>query len=131
MEALLIAAALAQTFNLVCAGSQTLSAPKEGAPEPYAKVYRIDLAQGLYCEGECKVRQKIAEIRPTELRLVSTKETTTREHLSRYNIIDRLTGKQSLHEFSDSRLTGTILLKGEGTCERQKFTGFPSFETKF
>jgi hypothetical protein len=127
-----VAVAAAAAFNLVCTGtveSEDIFSGKQ--IEPYSYTYRIDLATKRWCDGECLAPKDIAAVLPTALILSPKRdiETPTVKDF-RDGSIDRRTGRHSILS-SSGRGRSILLMKWEGQCEKQPFTGFPKFDTKF
>ena len=120
-----------QQFDLVCSGtleSDSLSGKKSNA---YSYRYRFDLTANKWCDGECKAPRDILRLAPTQITLADEKSDTPSERSFRQETIDRETGRHSLVSTSSSRLLGPMIMKWAGQCEKQPFSGFPKFETKF
>lgn len=129
---LIATAAIASAFNLVCSGTYTSDSLALGhREEPYSFVYRFDLAANKWCDGECKAVHDIIRVQPTRIILADEDIDGLRESRSRHEIIDRETGEHSIFVKIKSRLTGMLLMKWIGRCEKTPFSGFPTFETKF
>lgn len=113
-------------FNLECEGTRTTKAALSEEAEHYTTVYRIDLAQKKWCEGDCKGLAEIYSVQPTFLTL----EVSTGGAITSYTRIDRETGA---HEagLSIGRGGNTVMSSWRGECRKADFGGFPSFETKF
>jgi hypothetical protein len=120
-----------QQFDLVCSGTLESHSITGDESKPYSYRYRFDLAQNKWCEGACKAPRDILRLAPTQITLADEKTDTVREHAYRSVTIDRETGRHSILSTSNSRFTGPITMKWEGQCEKQPFSGFPEFETKF
>lgn len=132
MSYALIAAAMAAQFNLTCEGTvQTKAVPYIDRSEQFSRAYRFDLDKRVYCEGTCAALHKIEVVNPTQLVLESSASDTPRSKRTANITIDRQTGEYSALISSDSRATGLIVIKMEGTCTPSSFTGFPEFETMF
>lgn len=125
------AAAAAAAFNLVCTGTLYHKSYFDEGTEPYTYTYRIDLAHRKYCEEACGVLRDIADIHPVVLVLEPDKDidTATKHEFFRTSI-DRLSGHQTTLDTS-GRGIDILIMKWEGQCERQPFTGFPTPQTKF
>lgn len=133
MNPLLLAAAVAQTFNLSCTGTRTTTDISGTRTEPYSDEYRVDLGKAQWCEAECKGLFPIANIQQTSIELQHKEVDSDSETSLLSNIVDRETGRQHiLATFKNphSRLE-TMILDWAGQCEAKPFTGFPAFETKF
>jgi hypothetical protein len=130
--ALATAPAPANQFNLECKGtlsSESFYAGKKA--EPYAYTYRIDLSAKKYCDGECKVLRDVADVQPTVIVLEPDQDiSSSTEKKFSSGSIDRETGRHSVLVTSGRR-EDILILRWEGQCERQPFSGFPSFPTKF
>lgn len=121
------------TFNLACTGTMTSTTSQEKKTEPYEAVYRLDLEKMKWCEGECRALHDIAKVQPTFIFLQDEKEDTPSRQSVTLAQVDRITGeyKATLTAKTYGRFGYTIMLAYDGKCQRQPFTGFPSFETKF
>lgn len=134
-----IAAALAPAataadgqFNLSCSGTLRSIVPAllRDQTEPYTNVYRIDLAAGKWCSGDCTAQFDFVSVSPTALVLEDKNVDTPRQHDTLNNRISRETGAHSIVAESGighSRLA----MFWKGQCEKAPFTGFPKPQTKF
>ena len=125
--------ASAATFNLVCSGTLESKSVYSETSAPYSYTYRIDLDKKVYCDGECKATHAIAEIQPTQIILSQTKVDSPSETSWSVNRVDRETGIHKVvasHKNPRNRVDMSIMT-WNGTCEKQPFSGFPTFETKF
>ena len=134
---LLMLAAAASTasgqFDLICSGSQTSSSILGEETKPYSVRYRLDLERNLWCDGECKATHEFAAVLPTQIQFVNKKTDTYSENSTDFQYVDRETGAHSvIVTSSDPNNRRSIYnFKWSGQCEKQPFSGFPSFETKF
>ena len=131
MKILLLAAAVAQTFNLNCTGTHTVRTLDRNTTEPFTHTYRIDLGKAKWCEQECRHLFDFADIGPTQLTFLDKDEVTALGRDVTMTFVSRETGAYHSLSTLKGRLTGIIILKWEGQCEKADFTGFPEFETKF
>ena len=123
-------AALA-AFNLVCTGTMSANKTAPMPDEPYKFVYRVDLDAEKWCDGECKATHKIASIQPTQITFEDSNEKDPVGGKSAIkSFVNRETG---LHVVTSKSVNfgRSMLLIWKGSCERQEFTGFPKFVTKF
>lgn len=118
-------------FDLRCTGTLATKSMVRDTSESYEDHYRIDLAARKWCESECKALHDIEQLQPTQITLTSKEDKTPGDSSLTSNFIDRETGAHHALSTSDNRLTGPIILKWEGTCAKEAFSGFPAFETKF
>lgn len=122
--------AAAAAFNLVCSGTFSHQGYQNQGSEPYNRTLRVDLDRKKYCEAECKALFDIASVQPTQITLKKEQIDTPRERRFVDETIDRETGRHS--GLSTSGVgSRRLIMKWEGKCERQAFTGFPEFRTKF
>lgn len=134
MQILLVAAAVAQTFNLSCAGTmETIDFNSGIRTAPYSTIYRINLDTKQWCEGECQALYDIAEAAPGYLALSRQDVDGVTETKTVSNTIDRQTGRHiNYYSTADPRQRlSRYTMSAKGQCERQPFTGFPALETKF
>ena len=120
-------------FNLLCAGTMTTLGLSGKTVEPYSSIYRVDLSAKKWCQEECKNPLPIAEIRPTQLLLLSDNMSLDGIDNGKPIIsitIDRQTGDHSTLITIGRRGFQTMIQK-KGHCERRPFTGFPTFKTEF
>jgi hypothetical protein len=122
--------AAAAAFNLVCSGTLSTDSFYKKDTEPFTLTLRVDLDRKKYCENECRALLDIQEVQPTSIKLKSENIDTPRERLFVDISVNRETGKYSGLSTSGFR-QGILILKWDGQCERQGFTGFPEFQTKF
>ncbi|MDZ4308416.1 hypothetical protein [Allopontixanthobacter sp.] len=134
---LVSAAAIAQAnqtdkFNLRCTGT-TQSASNAGKnSEAYEAIYRVDLAQGKWCESDCEAVHQIAGVQPTQITLQEDEKDTPSEQSHLSNFIHRDTGEHFIYSGAKMHTFGIIVtIESRGKCQREDFTGFPVFETKF
>lgn len=126
----IMAAAAAAAFNLVCTGTVTVAGGDRDGARPYRTAYRIDLASGKYCEGDCRLVRDIAEVQPTRITLDERGNVAPGSSDYSINVIERDSGAQTILTASGRR--GAMLyVKSTGRCESQPFTGFPDIPTKF
>lgn len=120
-------------FNLACSGTMTTTTLSGKDSKAYENIYRIDLGEMKWCEGECKALHDIAAAQPTFIRLVDTKEDTPSRNVMDLDTIDRESGKHTATYIAKTygRYGYMIMTTYDGQCERQPFSGFPKFETKF
>lgn len=128
-----IAAAPAAQFDLKCAGTQSTKSIGAEDAKPYASIYRIDLAQKKWCEGECEALHDIVDVQATQLTLEEENVDAPSERSMLSNTVDRQTGAHKITASSSSpRAPATaIVMKWEGSCEPAAFSGFPEIATKF
>lgn len=125
------AAAVAAAFNLVCTGTETTRSIAGEKLEPYTHIYRVDLDKKKWCEEGCSVVRDVAEVQQSFLELEPRRNVDTAVDRDFFEwTIDRTTGRESMLASKGLR-ADIIILKWEGTCARQPFTGFPSPPTKF
>lgn len=135
MFGLLFAAATSvQTFDLVCSGLTTTTDYFSGeVTERYVDQYRIDLAHGMWCSGECKAPQPIVNVSAVGLVLEKQKVDTGREYLLISNVINRETGSHHVIRSSEHNRDPMSIrtVSQDGNCEASAFSGFPTIQTKF
>lgn len=122
--------AAAGLFNLTCSGSLETTTLNGKKSEPYTTIYRVDLNQEAWCESDCKVQHKFAEISPIVLVLERRDTETLREREFLSNTVNRETGAHSVLGISGLGAS-SVALKWTGVCEKAEFTGFPRATTKF
>lgn len=115
-----------EAFNLVCSGTLTERTLLTEDVSLYEVIYRVDLQQGKWCEGDCTGTRDIYEAQPTFLTLDASPGYLT----SSYNRIDRQTGEHMAGETVRSG-RDTLSQSLRGHCELATFTGFPKLQTKF
>lgn len=132
MQLLFLVSATSAAFNLVCSGTITTDSMFDhGKKEPYTYTYRIDLDKKKYCEADCGAIKDIYEVQPASIKLEAPKNVDTIDEKSfEDGFIDRQTGHQQLLAES-GREASILIMKWDGQCEKQPFTGFPKIETKF
>jgi hypothetical protein len=126
----IMAAAAAAAFNLVCTGTMTVAGGDRDGATPYRTTYRIDLASGKYCEGDCPLLRDIAEVQPSRITLDQRGNPAPGASDYAINVIDRTSGEQTILT-SSGRRGALLYVKSTGRCESQPFTGFPAAVTKF
>jgi hypothetical protein len=126
----LAAVAAGSAFNLLCTGMVTTEGGSAREPAPYRMVYRIDLASGRYCDGDCRLTRALFEVQPA--RITIDQQGNPRPRASDYsiNVIERDSGDQTILTAS-GRAGVRVYVKSTGRCERQPFTGFPAAVTRF
>jgi hypothetical protein len=130
MIAVLMAAVAANTFNLLCAGTLEVTTLEGTTNEPYSRIYRMDLDAKKWCEDDCKALHDFVDVGPTQLKLASENVDTISERRLYSSLINRETGVQNVLHTSGRR-ANIMIMKWTGRCEKQAFTGFPKFDTKF
>lgn len=121
-----------EQINLRCIGISTSSSNGVEESKPYETLFRIDLAEGKWCEDDCRAIFDIHAIQPTQITLSESSVDTPREQSFSSNFINRTTGRHLISAGSRYPSMGIIVtLKYEGQCELEPFEGFPQVETKF
>lgn len=100
----------ADQFDLVC------TAKKD------SERYRVDLAKGEWCFGECKMVQKIASV-TTGLIVLAEHEPTDGDKTWSFNRINRFTGEWSWYH-SNPRSISVMDISGH--CVPAEFSGMPA-----
>lgn len=118
-------------FNLICTGTLTSKSVNDQAVKPYSIEYRVNLDEGLWCDGECKVIKQIFEVQPTQLTLMDYRGLGPLGRQWTNVTVNRETGKHAAIESFEQGTPYVSLSKWDGTCERKAFSGFPDFKTKF
>ena len=133
MNLLMLAAAVAQAFNLSCTGTQTSDSAYAGHKvEAYTSIYRINLTSKKWCEEDCKFLRDFAGIDQTRLTLTDKPNTVSSIGSDSFlNYIDRETGENHIFYTARIRAIGPESSEWKGQCVKQPFTGFPTFNTKF
>lgn len=129
----LAAAEPSTQFNLKCEGTLKTSSAFEQRTLPYTTVYRIDLTKLKWCEDDCRALFDIDSVHPTQITLKHKEVDTFSEKSWSANTIDRQTGEHSItiSKTNPRDRADGLLLTWDGHCEREPFSGFPTFETKF
>lgn len=119
----LIAAAqsgVGQQFDLACSGSRRELGT--GTTAEWSNTYRVDLATGVYCLGDCTSTERIREVTPLSITL---DDQTSRFGRSR-TVLDRARGTITI-DLTSSAVPGRFMAyRVEGTCVPRPFSGFPS-----
>lgn len=124
-------AAVAAAFNLVCSGTIESTTLEGTRTEPYSYIYRLDLDAKKWCDDGCGVLRDIAEVQPAFIVLQPNKNIDTSTQKEFYETrIERETGRETTL-LTSGRRASILIMKWEGQCEKQPFTGFPKFDTKF
>lgn len=125
-----IAIAAAAAFNLVCAGHQEARGVMFSEDKDYSTVFRVDLDQGKWCEGDCKRVNDIVRVEPSTIVL---RDISKGDHPRTYReseTLDRVTGKHSRWVANkEGRDPFDVTWKGQ--CQLQPFTGFGTGDTIF
>jgi hypothetical protein len=112
----------AAAFTLVCSGTATNV--NSDLSEPYEAKYSIDLDQGIWCEGQCRVMSDIVNVTDDTITLRNGPIPRYRGSSIWRSTIDRRTG-----EHLEERLTtSTVVITGRlrrGQCREEPFAGFP------
>ncbi len=121
----LVAPPPALQFDLVCTGRWRLESL--GQYQPHDFRLRVDLAQRLWCQGDCTVLNPIVNVQPAKL--VFRRSSATEEALGVNELaqVDRATGEY-MHIRVDRR-PGVIDVKA--SCSPSPFSGFPEIRRKF
>lgn len=127
IAALLMAQAVA-AFNLECSGTtkELLSElgslnVKTVSEKPFSKTYRIDLAAGRWCDGDCIATKPMVEIAETTITLIHTDSSIEGLRADSELVVHRETGAY----ISRVRF-GLTTYWAEGECRRAPFSGFPT-----
>lgn len=120
----LATAAHAETLNLLCKGSQTLSSLRGEEVEPYEVEFRIDTERGLWCGGDCQRTSRLVDVLPDRYVLWDTDERNALvgEETNRGEI-NRQSGKLSARSRTTKLLVSAVT---EAQCERRPFKPFPT-----
>lgn len=125
------ATAVVAAFNLVCTGTSTWRSLGSNSSDPYTHTYRIDLDKKQWCEEGCGIIRDIADVQPVLIEFKPRRNVDNAiEHEFYEWSIDRTSGQEHLL-WTKGRGADITIMKWEGTCIRQPFTGFPSIATKF
>lgn len=106
-----VPAGAAEQFDLICKAQKVQVR------------YRIDLASGEWCAGECKVVMKIAEVTSGLITLERSERRLPRDEESRTEI-NRATGEWHTYAFNPG--LDVLPLIRDGNCEPADFSGFPA-----
>lgn len=129
MNFLLLAAAAVQPFNLNCTGKLT---EYPNWTKPFSLVYRVDLSQKKWCEGDCRRTFDFVEISPSRLTLSRERTYTVSGENFIITYIDRVTGEyKSFSVVYKTRYSIDTRKEWSGQCERAPFTGLPPVVPKF
>ncbi|GAA0760589.1 hypothetical protein FHS52_001081 [Erythromicrobium ramosum] len=126
--------AASEQFNLLCTGTMTeTSTFSPDKASQYQKEFRIDLASGRWCEGECKRPSNFATVEADRLVFIDHEDETKTLDSRSLEMVDRTTGKHSSYvmviAYGRQKLTSSSV--SEGDCEIRPFSGFPEVVTKF
>ncbi len=105
-------------FDLLCQGTETRIS-KAGVQEAaFTRSFRLDLASGRYCDGECATTRPIFRVEETKITFYDTYGQTGRG------------SEQSVNRENGELFEGHIGVDGTTTasarCERRPFSGFPA-----
>lgn len=116
-------------FDLQCSGTKTIKSLWVEKAEQYTIVYRINLGEKKWCEGECKAINDFHAIQPGFL----TFRANVGNISSGHDRVDRETGAHMRGETVQGGrgVDSKVVWSWEGQCERAEFSGFPKLETKF
>lgn len=123
-------AAVAQTpeqFDLICKGGYREDSA--GAWRPWEARYRIDLAVGAWCQGDCPSVARLAEVTAAKLSLrPATSSSETTDGSSQTFEIDRITGKLTQLEYRPPMYPrgSTWWWQVEADCSPAPYSGMPS-----
>lgn len=125
-EIVMLAAVVA--FNLICTGSLSITDASDKRIEPYSVEYRVDLANRLWCSGDCGMKREIAIIGQNEIALSYLRNSSG--WLEDAIVLDRNTGA---HTASSVEVTerGRLSRHWKGKCETRPFSGFPKDKRAF
>ena len=127
---LVLAAAAAMQFNLVCTGEQShvlkIFGPRQGVSQ-IQTTYRVDLAKNRFCKDSCDQTQELAKVSETRI-IFELEEAPNKEDWNDYiEFVNRENGDwRSRRRVSLGAETSVFFV--EGTCARAPFTGFPSLK---
>jgi hypothetical protein len=108
------AQAATEQFDLVCRG--TVSKGHGAKPELTDEHYRVDLAKGQWCGGECTHVRAIAEVTPSRITFDKRDDPLKREYA--LHLVERTTGEW-YYSLGPVAERWTI----QGQCEPAPFTG--------
>lgn len=103
-------AVAADQFDLVCTAKKTVVR------------YRVDLATGEYCDGNCTETRKIAAISSATLTLFDRRPAYRGDWEGKTEV-NRTTGSWSVNSYSPK--TQPFPFQQNGLCEPADFSGFP------
>jgi hypothetical protein len=106
-------------FDLLCEGTETRIS-KAGVQEvAFSRSFRLNLASGRYCDGDCTSTRAIFRVEDTKITFYDT----YRDTYPSYG------GEQSVNRENGELFEGHIGVDGttmaNGRCERRPFSGFP------
>ena len=138
MKILALALALAatgegQTFDLVCAGELKTESIVGNEAKPYSTRYRVDLANGKWCEDDCSEISAIFKTSPGVIVFESIDKDAPSERVRKINNVSRETG-QHLALYTSRSIggaAGIVTMRWAGQCEKADFSGFPTSGQKF
>lgn len=130
---MLATAGAADTFDLLCAGQVSTESIAENKTESYSHRYRVDLASGQWCEGDCSEINLIAKVNPGSIVFENVDKDAPSERVRQINNVSRETGQHlALYTYRSSAGPMSILtIRWRGICERADFSGFPKGGAKF
>jgi hypothetical protein len=131
MNYILIAAAVAQAFNLNCSGENVAYADYKQTAASFTTIIRVDMRRGVWCEGECREIANISDVQPVKITLESIDQRNGESRRQSNIWVDRETGEFRSVKSWQSRYESLRTEIRRGRCEKSAFTAFPSFETKF
>jgi len=108
---------LPAAFDLWCEGKQT-EFTKEGPLETvFTRIFRIDLASGRYCDGDCTSTRAIFRVEDNKITFF---DSFSQSGLGSEQSVNRETG-----ELFEGRIGVDATTLSFGQCERRPFSGFP------
>jgi hypothetical protein len=117
----------AEQFDLLCAGQVRKDVPGRWAP--YTKTYRIDLAAGRWCLGNCSVVSPIFAVTASKIVLQEpTDSSKSADGSALTHEIDRTSGAVTNYSYRPPLFAGGSVWWWEerGVCEARPFSGMPA-----
>lgn len=119
-----------QTFNLQCAGKQTVlrvgKFEMPPASTPFATVYRVDLGSQRWCSDACSTTNPINSISATSITFQN--ESDEELGMDLVAVVNRESGDYGWRSRFGLRGSEPTAILRQGTCTRADFTGFPALK---
>jgi hypothetical protein len=122
--------AQAGQFDLQCKGERVNDHNDHGRHSfstiAFTAHYRLDLAKGLYCEGECREAQQIGSIQEAQILLYDRADIHGKDWLGLDRAKGLLVGLKTNKPDLYMAIYDNVTING--TCERQEFSGLPALK---
>jgi len=125
----ILIAATAMAFNLICSGQTSWSSKIAFAPPDsvgtFEIVYRVDLSSGRYCVNKCTSTRPIHEVTTTRIIFELEERGTLDDTLT---FVSRENGRYT--DRTRRYISGdTVMINlSQGECRSAPFTGFPALK---